>query len=89
MQVEIRYLFRFPVSRCVHARFLHNPKKAKKVDVGYLSFHTSPTPSSKDKLLFEARRSELLEWRAQGGQPPIIPFGKMITNEKRKAPKAR
>lgn len=69
--VEIRYLFRYPVSRSVHARFLHPvPKTLKKVDVGYLSFHTSPNPTVDDKALFEARRKELLEWREAGGSPP-------------------
>ncbi|KAF1984809.1 hypothetical protein K402DRAFT_405867 [Aulographum hederae CBS 113979] len=68
--VEIRYLFRPPVSRCVHARFLHNPKNHHKIDVGYLSFHTSPHPSVQDKGIFERRKAELLEWRAQGGMPP-------------------
>jgi len=68
--VEIRYLFRLPVARCVHARFLHSPKGARKVGVGYLSFHTSPNPSAEDKALFESRRAELLEWRANGGTPP-------------------
>ncbi|KIW06529.1 uncharacterized protein PV09_02961 [Verruconis gallopava] len=69
--VEIRYLFRYPVSRSVHARFLHPvPKSLKKVDVGYLSFHTSPNPTVEDKALFEARRKELIEWREAGGSPP-------------------
>lgn len=69
--VEIRYLFRYPVSRSVHARFLHRvPKTLKRVDVGYLSFHTSPNPTVEDKALFETRRKELLEWRENGGAPP-------------------
>jgi hypothetical protein len=55
--VEIRYLFRPPVSRCVHARFLHSPKDARRVGVGYLSFHTSPYPAAEVKALFERRRS--------------------------------
>lgn len=65
-QVEIRYLFRLPVSRCVHARFLHSPKGAKKVGVGFLSFHTSPHPSVEDKALFEQRRCECI--------PFVLPF---------------
>jgi len=69
--VEIRYLFRYPVSRSVHARFLHEvPKTLKRVDVGYLSFHTSPNPTPDDKALFEVRRKELLDWREAGGCPP-------------------
>lgn len=70
MEVEIRYLFRLPVSRSVHAKFLHSAKGQKVVDVGFLSFHTSPHPSEQDKKIFEARRKELLEWRARGGKPP-------------------
>jgi len=69
--VEIRYLFRYPVSRSVHARFLHPvPKTLKRVDVGYLSFHTSPNPTPDDKALFDVRRKELLDWREAGGSPP-------------------
>jgi len=60
------------VSRSVHARFLHAvPKTLKRVDVGYLSFHTSPNPSEEDKRLFESRRKELLDWREAGGSPPL------------------
>jgi hypothetical protein len=55
--VEIRYLFRPPVSRCVHARFLHSTKGVRKVGVGFLSFHTSPYPAPEVKALFERRRS--------------------------------
>jgi hypothetical protein len=33
------------------------PKALKRVDVGYLSFHTSPNPTVEDKALFETRRS--------------------------------
>lgn len=68
LQVEIRYLFRYPVSRSVHARFLHKvPKTLKRVDVGYLSFHTSPNPTVEDKALFETRRSTLRERLSQRG----------------------
>lgn len=63
LQVEIRYLFRYPVSRSVHARFLHAvPKSLKRVDVGYLSFHTSPNPTPTDKALFEVRRSRFTQY---------------------------
>jgi len=68
--VEIRYLFRPPVSRSVHARFRQSAKGERKVGVRFLSFHTSPHPTAEDKVLFEQRRSELLEWRANGGIPP-------------------
>jgi len=68
--VEIRYLFRLPVSRCVHAIFRQSIKGERKVGVRFLQFHTSPLPSAEDKALFEQRRAELLEWRANGGTPP-------------------
>lgn len=67
VQVEIRYLFRYPVSRSVHARFLHPvPKALKRVDVGYLSFHTSPNPTPTDKALFEVRRSKFYHYTILG-----------------------
>lgn len=56
--VEIKFLFRPPVARCVHARFLHSPKGDRKVDVGHLSFHTSPQPGEEEKGIFERRRGE-------------------------------
>jgi len=68
--VEIRYLFRPPVSRCVHARFRQSPKGECRVGVKFLSFHTSPLPATDERQLFEKRRAELLEWRASGGTPP-------------------
>ncbi|KAF2667388.1 hypothetical protein BT63DRAFT_291084, partial [Microthyrium microscopicum] len=80
--VEIRYLFRPPVSRCVHAKFRSCPKAERQVSVRYLSFHTSPHPSIEDKHLFEKRRAELLEWRKQGGTPP------KVAPPKKKPPKA-
>lgn len=54
----------------MHAKFVIPAKGHKVVDVGFLSFHTSPPPSEQDKKMFEARRKELLEWRARGGKPP-------------------
>jgi len=81
--VEIRYLFRPPVSRCVHARFRQSPKKERRVTVRYLSFHTSPHPSAEHKALFEQRKVELLEWRASGGLPPKSCTAKVV----RRSPK--
>ena len=63
LQVEIRYLFRPPVSRCVHARFRQSAKGERKVGVRFLSFHTSPHPSAEDKALFEQRRGKLHDFR--------------------------
>lgn len=101
--VEIRYLFRLPVSRAVHARFLHPAKEVRRVDVGYLSFHTSPIPGRVEKGIFERRKgefgffclwsfstltvfqAELMEWRNNGGTPPILTLKTM----RPKSPKAR
>lgn len=71
-QVEIRYLFRPPVSRCVHARFRHSPKTERQVSVRYLSFHTSPHPSMEDKQLFEKRRGMWATYSVRHGQILIL-----------------
>jgi hypothetical protein len=84
-QVEIRYLFRLPVSRSVHANFMRSPKGQKIVDVGSLLFHTNPHPSEQEKKMFEGRRKELMEWRARGGKPPVNVRSEYL----RRSPKAR